>query len=55
MALTAKTNIELDDPLSEKPTTVIYPPEPVEEQPVDNPIQTMERERLTTYNQAVAK
>ena len=55
MAIVAKTNIELDDLLREKPTTVIYPPEPVEEQPVQNPIQTMESERLTRYNQAVAK
>ena len=55
MALVAKTNIELDELLREKPTTVIYPPEPVEEQPVNNPTQTMERERLTRYSQAVAK
>ena len=55
MAPAAKTNIEIDDLLREKPTTVIYPPEPVEEQPVHNPTQTMERERLTRYNQAVAK
>ena len=55
MALVAKTNIELDELLREKPTTVIYPPKPVEEQPVNNPTQTMERERLTRYNQAVAK
>ena len=55
MALAAKTNIELDELLGEKPTTVIYPPEPVEEQPVNNPTQTMERERLTRYSQAVAK
>ena len=45
MALVPKTNIELDELLTEKPTTVIYPPEPVEEQPVNNPTQTMERER----------
>ena len=55
MALVAKTNIELDEFLREKPTTVIYPPEPVEEQPVNNPTQTMERETLTRYSQAVAK
>ena len=55
MALVAKTNIELDELLREKPTTVIYPPEPVEEQPVNNPTQTMERERLMRYSQAVAK
>ena len=55
MALVAKTNIEFDDLLREKPTTVIYPPEPVDEQPVHNSTQTMERERLTRYNQAVAK
>ena len=55
MALDAKTNIELDELLREKPTTVIYPPEPVEEQPVNNPTQTMERERLTRYSQAAAK
>ena len=30
-------------------------PEPVEEQPVQNPTQTMERERLTRSNQATAK
>ena len=55
MALVAKTNIELDELLQERPNTVIYPPEPVEEQPVQNPTQTMERERLTRYNQAIAK
>ena len=55
MALVAKTNIELDDLLREKPTTIIYLPEPVEEQPVQNPTQTMEREMLTRYNQAIAK
>ena len=55
MALVAKTNIELDEILKEKPTTIIYLPEPVEEQPVNNPAQTMERERLTRYSQAVAK
>ena len=55
MALVAKTNIELDELLQERPTAVIYPPEPVEEQPVQNPTQTMERERMTRYNQAVAK
>ena len=55
MTLVAKTNIELDDILRGKPTTVIYPPEPVVEQPVHNPTQTMDRERLTRYNQAVAK
>ena len=37
MALVAKTNIELDDLLREKRTTIIYPPEPVDEQPVQNP------------------
>ena len=47
--------MELDELLREKPTTVVYPPEPVEEQPVNNPTQTMERERLTRYSQAVAK
>ena len=31
------------------------PPEPVEEQPVHNPTQTMERERQTRYHQAIAK
>ena len=55
MALVAKTNIELDELLREKPTTIIYPPEPLEEQPVNKPTQTMERERLTRYSQAVAK
>ena len=55
MALVAKTTIEIGELLREKPTTVIYPSEPVEEQPVNNPTQTMERERLTRYNQAVAK
>ena len=55
MALVAKINIELDELLQERPTTVIYPPEPVDEQPVQNPTQTMERERLTRYNQAIAK
>ena len=57
MALVANTNIELDELLQERSTTVIYPPppEPVEEQPVHNPTQTMERERQTRYNQAIAK
>ena len=31
------------------------PLKPVEEQPVNNPTQTMERERLTRYHQAIAK
>ena len=60
MALVAKTNIELDELLQERPTAVIYPPppthpEPVEEQPVQNTTQTMETERMTRYNQAMAK
>ena len=55
MALVAKTNIELDELLREKPTTIIFPPETVEEQPVNNPTQTMERERLTRYSQEVVK
>ena len=46
MALVAKTNIELDDLLRAKPKTVIYHPERVEEQPVHNQTQTMERERI---------
>ena len=37
MALVAKTNIELDELLQERPTEIIYPTEPVEEQPVQNP------------------
>ena len=48
MALVAKTNIELDELLQKRPTAVIYSPEPVEEQPVQNPTQIMERERMTT-------
>ena len=55
MALVTKKNIELDELLQERPTTVIYPPEPVKEQPVHNPTQTMERERQTRYHQAIAK
>ena len=55
MALVAKTNIELDERLQERPTTVIYPPEPVEEQPFQNTTQTMEQERMTRYNRAIAK
>ena len=55
MALVTKTNIDLDELLREKPTTIVYPPEPVEDQPVNNPTQTVERERLTRYGQAVAK
>ena len=55
MALVARTNIELDELLQERPTQVIYPPEPVEEQPVQNPTQSVERERQTTYHQAIAK
>ena len=55
MALVAKTNIELDELLQERPTTVIFPPEPVEEQPVQNTTQTMKRERMTRDKQAIAK
>ena len=55
LAIVAKTNIQLEDLLREEPTAVTYPPEPVEEAPVHNPTQTMERERLTRYNQAVTK
>ena len=57
MALVAKTNIEVDELLQEKLTTVIYPPppEPVEEQPVQNQTQTMEGQRMTRYHQAIAK
>ena len=55
MTLVAKTNHELDEILQERPTAVMYPPEPVEEQPVQNPTQTMERERQTRYHQAIAK
>ena len=55
MALVAKTNIELDELLQERPTQVIYPPEPVEEQQVQNPTKSMERERQTRYHQAIVK
>ena len=55
MALVAKTNIELDEFLHESPTTVIYPPETVEEQPVQNPTQTIEQKRQTRYHKAIAK
>ena len=47
MALVAKTNIEPDHYLRDKPTTVIYTPGPVEEQPVNRPTQTMVRQRET--------
>ena len=48
MALVATTNVELDELLQKRQTRVIYPPppEPVEEQTVQNPTQTMERERM---------
>ena len=55
MALIAKINIEQNVLLREIPATVTHPPEPAVEQPVHNPTQTMERERLTRYNQALAK
>ena len=55
MAIVAKTNIQVEDLLREKPTAVIYPPEPAEEPPVNNPTQTMEQERLTRYHQALTK
>ena len=56
MTLVAKTNIELDELLQERPTTTFTPPpEPVEEQPVQSPTQTMERELMTRYHQAIAK
>ena len=55
MAIVAKTNIQVEDLLREKPTSVIYSPEPAEEPPVNNPTQTMERERLTRYHQAITK
>ena len=57
LALVAKTNIKLDELLQERPTQVIYPspPEPVEEQPVQNPTQSMEKKRQTRYHQAIAK
>ena len=60
MALVAKTELdELNELLQERPTTVIYPPppppEPVEEQPVHNPTQTMEGEQMTRYHQTIAK
>ena len=55
MAIVAKTNIQVEDLLREKPTSVTYPPEPAEEPPVNNPTQTMERERLTRYHQAITK
>ena len=53
--IVAKTNVQLEDLLREKTTTVIYPPEPVEEAPVTNPTQTMERERLRRYHQAITR
>ena len=55
MAIVAKTNIQVEDLLREKPTSVTYPPEPAEEPPVNNPTQTMERERLKRYHQAITK
>ena len=55
MSLVAKTNIELEKLHQERPTLVIYPPEPVGEQAVQNPTQSMERERQTRYLQAIAK
>ena len=55
MAIVAKTNIQVEDLLREKPTSVTYPHEPAEEPPVNNPTQTMERERLTRYHQAITK
>ena len=55
MAIVAMTNIEVEDLMGEKPTSVIYPPEPAEEPPVNNGTQTMERERLTRYHPAITK
>ena len=55
MAIVKKTNIQLEDLLREKPTSVIFTPEPAEEPTINNPTQTMERERLTRYHQAITK
>ena len=55
ITLVAKTNNELDELLQERPTQIIYPPELLEDQPVQNPTRAMERERQTRYHQAIAK
>ena len=55
MAIVAKTNIQVEDLLREIPTAIIYPPEPAKKLPVNNPTQTMERERLSRYHQAITK
>ena len=55
MALVSKTNFELTDFLSKISATVIYPAEPVMDEPVHNPTQPMQRDRLTKHNQVVAK
>ena len=49
MAIIAKPNIELDDLVGEILTTVIYPPEPAEEQPVNNTRQIMENGEGETH------
>ena len=55
IAVVANTNFELDELFQERPTAVIYAPEPVEEQPVQNLTQTMERERQKRYHRAIAR
>ena len=53
LAITSKHNIELEDLLALKPTTVTYPPERIEEPMVDDSNATSEREHLT--KEATAK
>ena len=47
LAITAKHNIELEELLATKPTTVTYPPPPIEEPTVEGSNATSERECLT--------
>ena len=57
MALVAKTNIELDELLQERPKTVFYtpPPEPVEEQHRTESNRNNGRRTNDEVHQAIAK
>ena len=45
LALLAKEGIQLDNLLNDPPSTVTYPPEPTDDEPVENHTQATERDR----------
>ena len=51
LALLAKEGIQLDNLLTEPPSTVTYPPEPTYEDPVENHTQATERDRKVRNQQ----